>query len=285
MQNNEQTRKILDVSFEFFPPQTEKSLDNLINNARQLEVVKPAFFSVTFGAGGGFQHTTQETVSLLRQKCETAMVPHISCVGSTKNTIRTLLDSYREMGVSALVVLRGDPPSGMPRLSGDFAYAKGLVSFIRQETGDYFDMMVAAYLEFHPESKTPQMDLYHLKQKIDAGAQKAITQYFFNADAYFYFRDDCEKIGMTAPIIPGIMPIHNWNKLQQFSQRCGAELPLWLCKRMSAFGDDTVSVKEYGIEVVTKLCEKLISGGVRELHFFSLNQSGLSLRICKNLGL
>jgi methylenetetrahydrofolate reductase (NADPH) len=272
------------VSFEFFPPNSEEKLVKLLATAQQFAPLTPDFFSVTYGAGGSTKENTKYTVFRLAQNFKFHIVPHISCVGTTKHDIKKLLDEYRQAGINHLVTIRGDLPSGMCD-RGEFNYANDLIAFIRAETGDHFQIKVAAYPEFHPEAKTSLADLNNLKRKVDQGASAAITQYFFNSDAYFHFRDDCQRLGINIPIIPGIMPISNWEKLVKFSKICGTELPTWLCKRMDSFAHDANAIRDYSCEVVTKLCERLLYHEVKELHFYTLNQASLALKICANLNL
>lgn len=272
------------VSFEFFPPNTQEKLDKLILTAKKIGALAPDFFSVTYGAGGSTQENTKHAAFQLLQHFNFPIAPHLSCVGSSKSDVKKLLDEYIAAGINHLVAVRGDLPSGMCD-PGEFTYASDLIKFIRTETQNHFKIKVAVYPEFHPEAKTPAMDLNSLKHKVAQGANCAITQYFFNSDAYFHFRDDCERLGINIPIIPGIMPISNWPKLVKFSRTCGAELPAWLCKRMDGLAGDANAIRDYGCEVVTKLCERLLAHEVKELHFYTLNQAALSLRICKNLGI
>jgi len=272
------------VSFEFCPPNTDKNLEKLLQAAGKLNELNPEFFSVTYGAGGTTQEGTKNAVCKLREDFSTPVMPHLSCIGSTKAHIRSIIREYVAMDIKRIIALRGDLPSGTHDV-GEFSYANELVEFIRKETGDHFIIKVAAYPEFHPEAKTPQIDLKNFKRKVDAGADYAITQYFFNPDAYFHFMDDCRRMGVDIHIIPGIMPISNWEKLLQFSQMCGTELPRWLCQRMISFGGDANARRDYGCEVVTKMCEKLLDSGVPELHFYTLNQSQLTLKVCENLGI
>jgi methylenetetrahydrofolate reductase (NADH) len=270
------------ISFEFFPPQTPEGTDKLKAVRQQLAALKPEFFSVTFGAGGSTQERTLETIRQIHAEGHQA-APHISCVGSTREGIHTLLHTYRDMGIKRIVALRGDMPSGMGSI-GEFHYANELVSFIRAETGNHFHIEVAAYPEFHPQARSPRDDLDNFKRKVDAGANSAITQYFYNADAYFRFVEDCEKLGVTAPIVPGIMPIGKFSQLARFSDACGAEIPRWIRKPLESFGDDSAAVREFGLHVVAELCEKLLAGGAPGLHFYTLNQAALSVEILQRLG-
>lgn len=270
-------------SFEFFPPQTTEGMEKLVLTRQKLAALNPAFYSVTFGAGGSTQARTLQTVAQI--KAEGADVaPHLSCVGSTRDNIRSLLKTYQAQGVRRIVALRGDMPSGMASI-GEFQYANELVEFIRTETGNHFHIEVAAYPEVHPQAKSAQDDLRNFKRKMDAGANAAITQYFYNADSYFYFVESCQKLGMTAPIVPGIMPIVKFSQLARFSEMCGAEIPRWMAKTLEGYGDDNESVQAFGLDVVTQLCERLLAGGAPGLHFYTLNQAAPSLAIWQRLGL
>lgn len=270
------------ISFEFFPPQTPEGTEKLTAARQRLAAVGPEFFSVTFGAGGSTQDRTLDTIKQIHAEGHIA-APHLSCVGSTRENIRALLFAYKDMGIKRIVALRGDLPSGMGSI-GEFQYANELVSFIRAETGDHFHIEVAAYPEFHPQAKSAHEDMLNFKRKMNAGANSAITQYFFNADAYFRFVEECRKLGVTAPIVPGIMPIVRYSQLARFSDNCGAEIPRWLRKTMEGYGDDNEAVQAFGLDVVTQLCEKLIAGGAPGLHFYTLNQANASLEILKRLG-
>jgi methylenetetrahydrofolate reductase (NADPH) len=271
------------ISFEFFPPQTPEGLKKLSDTCRQLAARNPEYFSVTFGAGGSTRERTLEAVKQIKSEGYEA-APHLSCVGSTRENIRAVLHTYKELGIRRIVALRGDLPSGMA-ITGEFHYANELVSFIRAETGDYFRLEVAAYPEFHPQAKSPRDDLLNFKRKAEAGANSAITQYFYNTDAYFRFVDECHKQGVAIPIVPGIMPIVKFSQLARFSDACGAEIPRWMRKTLESYGDDTDAVQAFGLDVVTRLCEKLLAGGAPGLHFYTLNQSGPSLEILKRLGI
>jgi methylenetetrahydrofolate reductase (NADH) len=271
-------------SFEFFPPKTEEGKTKLQLVRDELARRKPDFFSVTYGAGGSTQERTIDAV-LNFQDQGISTAPHLSCVGSTKENISSLLDLYKERGVNRIVALRGDLPSGMGGAAGELRYANELVEFIREHSGDHFNIEVAAYPEFHPQAASAEADLNNFKKKIDAGANSAITQYFFNADAYFYFIDRIEGMGIDTPIVPGIMPITNFSNLVRFSDMCGAEIPRWIKKQLEAYGDDLVSIKKFGEEVVTKMCEELLQAGAPGLHFYSMNQAEPSLKIWDNLGL
>jgi methylenetetrahydrofolate reductase (NADPH) len=270
-------------SFEFFPPQTPEGVEKLAAARRQLATLKPEFFSVTFGAGGSTQDRTLEAIRQIKAEGHNA-APHLSCVGSTRENIRIMLNTYRDMGIKRIVALRGDLPSGMASI-GEFQYANELVSFIRAETGSHFHIEVAAYPEFHPQARSAQDDILNFKRKIDAGADSAITQYFFNAESYFRFVEACRKLGVTVPIVPGIMPIVKFAQLARFSDACGAEIPRWLRKTLEGLGEDNAAVQAFGLDVVTGLCEKLLAGGAPGLHFYTLNHAGPSLEIWKRLGL
>ncbi len=269
------------ISFEFFPPKTPEGMDKLRDARKVLAQFNPEFFSVTFGAGGSTRDRTMETVLEIQSEGHQA-APHISCISSSKSEIRDLLHTYRAHGIKRLVALRGDVPSGEVS-AGDFKYAVELVEFIRAETGDHFFIEVAAYPEFHPEAKTPTADLQNLKRKMDAGANSAITQYFYNADAYFRFVEQCDAMGITQPIVPGIMPIYNITQLARFSNVCGAEIPRWLKLRLEEYGDDMASIRALGVDVVSELCETLLIWGVPGLHFYTLNQAATISTIIHNI--
>lgn len=271
------------ISFEFFPPKTAEGMAKLHAAREQLVQLQPKFFSVTFGAGGSTRDRTLETV-LEIQAHGTEAAPHLSCISSTRDEIRTILAQYREHGIRHLVALRGDHPSGEVAAS-DFHYANELVEFIRQETGDWFEIEVAAYPEFHPEAPSAKADLASFKRKVDAGANAAITQYFYNTDAYFQFMDECEAMGIAVPVVPGIMPIYNFAQLSRFSAVCGAEIPRWLRLRLQDYGDDLPSLRAFGLDVVTELCDRLLQGGAPGLHFYTLNQAGTISTICQRLGM
>ena len=270
-------------SFEFFPPNTDVGMEKLQIVRDELARRMPDFFSVTFGAGGSTQERTINTV-LRFQDQGIATAPHLSCVGSTRENITALLDHYIQHGVTRIVALRGDLPSGMGA-AGELRYANELVEFIRQHSGDHFNIEVAAYPEFHPQAPNAETDLLNFKRKVDAGANSAITQYFFNPDAYFYFVERAEKLGIHIPIVPGIMPITNFSKLVRFSDMCGAEIPRWIRKQLEAYGDDIDSIAKFGEEIVTKLCARLLEQGAPGLHFYTLNQADPSLKIWDNLNL
>jgi methylenetetrahydrofolate reductase (NADPH) len=270
-------------SFELFPPKTNEGMAKLQLTVRKLAEVDPLYFSVTYGAGGSTRDRTFETVDWLRSEgLETA--PHLSCIGLHKNEILKLLQRYQNDNISRLVALRGDMPSGMGD-TGDLLYANELVEFIRAETGDHFHLEVAAYPEFHPQAPSAGSDLENFKRKVDAGANSAITQYFFNADSYFNFIDSCEKLGIDIPIVPGIMPINNYAQLARFSDACGAEIPRWLRKRLEEFDDDLDGIRNFGLDVVTEMCERLLDQGAPGLHFYTMNQAELTLALWNNLNL
>jgi methylenetetrahydrofolate reductase (NADPH) len=272
-------------SCEFFPPKTEQGMDKLFAVSQQLkDEIQPQFFSVTFGAGGSTRERTFEAVKQIKLKSGVDVAPHLSCIGSTRDQLAEILQHYRDQGIKRIVTLRGDLPSSTVD-RGDFNYANELVSFIRERHGNHFHLEVAAYPEFHPQARSASDDLKNFKRKVDAGANSAITQYFYNIDAYLRFVESCEKMGLNLAITPGIMPITNFTNLARFSDACGAEIPLWLRKRLMDFGDDTESIKEYGLDVVTELCRRLLDAGAPGLHFYTMNQTEPTLRIWKNLGL
>ncbi|MBK1643157.1 methylenetetrahydrofolate reductase [NAD(P)H] [Thiocapsa imhoffii] len=272
-------------SVELFPPKTPEGLEKLKQEIARLNELAPDYFSVTYGAGGSTRERTFETVDWLRaQRIETA--PHMACVGSTRAEISQILARYREQGVQRLVALRGDLPSGMGGgTGGDFRYANELVTFIRDTCGDQFKIEVAAYPEYHPQSGSPERDLANFKRKVEAGADAAITQYFYNPDAYFAFVERCAGVGIRIPIIPGIMPITNFTQLARFSDACGAEIPRWIRRRLEAFGDDVESLRAFGHEVVLTLCRRLLDGGAPGLHVYTMNQSAPTLRLWQELDL
>ncbi len=271
-------------SFEFFPPKTSEGAAKLLTVSKQLSALEPCFFSVTFGAGGSTRERTLTTVRDIQQHTQVDVAPHLSCIGSTRENILDILNTYREQGVRHLVALRGDMPSGMVE-AGEFQYAHELVSFIREKTGDHFFIEIAAYPEFHPQASSAEADLEHFCNKVKAGADAALTQYFYNADAYFKFVDDCESAGLDLPIVPGIMPITNHKQLARFSDACGAEIPRWIRRRLEDYGDDSQSIQAFGTEVVTQLCERLLAGGAPGLHFYSMNRREPSMAIWDALGL
>jgi methylenetetrahydrofolate reductase (NADPH) len=271
------------ISFEFFPPNTPVGSDKLKGVVQELAAVKPEFFSVTYGAGGSTREKTLATVQAISALGHEA-APHLSCVGSTAASISDILATYRTQGIRRLVALRGDLPSGTAT-AGEFKYAADLVEFIRQTQGDDWFIEVAAYPEYHPQQRYAKRDLEHFAAKVKAGANSAITQFFFNPDAYFHFVDEARKLGVTVPIVPGIMPIHSYAKIAQFAQRDGIEIPRWVALKMEGYMDDAASVRAFGVEVVARLCERLIAGGAPGIHFYTLNQSTLSLDVCRALKL
>lgn len=271
-------------SFEFFPPKTDESRAKLRETFGELAKLKPKYFSVTFGAGGSTQDGTRETVHEIQQATGIDAAPHLSCIGSTRDNVRAILREYQGKGIRRIVALRGDMPSGMGE-AGEFRHANDLVAFIRAETGAHFHIEVAAYPEFHPQAASASADLDHFASKVHAGANSAITQYFFNADAYYRFVDSCEKRGVSIPIVPGIMPITNYKQLARFSDACGSEIPRWLRKRLEEFGDDLESLRAFGLDVTTDLCRRLLEQGAPGLHFYSMNQAGPTTAIWRNLAL
>lgn len=271
------------LSFEFFPPNTPEGAARLREVRARLAAFAPEFLSVTYGAGGATRDKTLATVlEILAEKHTVA--PHLSCVGATRESVRELLALYRGHGIRRLVALRGDVPSGM-REPGDFRHASDLVAFVRAETADWFHLEVAAYPEMHPQARSPRDDLEAFAVKVRAGADSAITQYFFNADAYLRFRDDARRIGIDVPIVPGIMPIANFTQLARFSDACGAEIPRWIRLRLASFGDDIEAIREFGVEVVAAMCRRLLAEGVPGLHFYTLNQSVAAARVLEAIGL
>ncbi len=271
------------LSCEFFPPKTEQGRVNLSVTIDELGPLKPAYFSCTYGAGGSTQDGTTDSVKEILRKGFTA-APHITCIGSTPVNIKALLDSYIALGIKRIVALRGDLPAGQDR-AGHFLYADRLVTFIRQQTGDHFHIEIAAYPEKHPQAASIQQDLLNFKKKADAGANAAITQYFFNPDAYFRFVDDCARIGVTIPIVPGIMPITNYKQLARFSEGCGAEIPRWIATRLEGYAEDIDAIRAFGLEVTLRLCETLLERGAPGLHFYTLNRAEPTRAIWKQLGL
>ncbi|HUL11924.1 MAG TPA: methylenetetrahydrofolate reductase [NAD(P)H] [Methylococcaceae bacterium] len=271
-------------SFEFFPPKSDDAGETLRKTIDKLAGLRPRFCSVTFGAGGSTREKTFETVVEIQKTTGIEAAPHISCIASTRASIREVLQAYQSHGIRHIVALRGDMPSGMLS-AGEFRYANELVEFIRAETGSHFHIEVAGYPEMHPQAPNYQADLRNFKRKVDAGADSAITQYFYNAEAYFRFVDDCEKAGIDLPIVPGIMPITNYSQLSRFSEMCGAEIPRWIRKRLEVFGDDRKAIRAFGLEVVTGLCQRLLEQGAPGLHFYTLNQAEATLGIWRNLGL
>ncbi len=270
-------------SFEFFPPKTPEGIEKLRATRQQLAQFNPEFFSVTFGAGGTTRDGTLQTVLEIRGE-GFAAAPHLSCIASTRENIRDIVQQYREHGIRHIVALRGDLPSGMA-VAGEFRYANELVAFLRETFGDWFFIEVAAYPEYHPQARSAQEDLAAFVRKVQAGADSAITQYFYNADAYFRFVDDCHAQGVTIPIVPGIMPIQNFSQLARFSDACGAEIPRWLRLKLQGYADDVASIRALGLDVVTDLCDRLLQGGAPSLHFYTLNQAGTISTICQRLGL
>jgi methylenetetrahydrofolate reductase (NADPH) len=273
----------LELSIEFFPPQTAEGMEKLRATLARLAVLKPEFFSVTYGAGGSTRDNTLATVMEIAAGGHNA-APHLSCIGSTRAGIREMLNIFIERDIRRIVALRGDLPSGMVD-AGEFRYANELVEFIRSETGDRFHIEVAAYPEWHPQARSPREDLINFKRKVDAGASSAITQYFYNTDAYDHFIAEARALGVTVPIVPGIMPIASFSKLARFSDACGAEIPRWMRRKFESLGDDKDSIRAFGLDVVTELCQRLIERGAPGLHFYSMNQAGLTLELCKRLGL
>ncbi|NMM37501.1 MAG: methylenetetrahydrofolate reductase [NAD(P)H] [Glaciimonas sp.] len=268
-------------SVEFFPPKTAEGTEKLRATRAKLTVLHPKYFSVTFGAGGSTQQGTLDTVlEIMGEGLDAA--PHLSCVGSSRESIRAILADYKAHGIRRLVALRGDLPSGYGG-AGELRYASELVEFIRSETGDWFHIEVAAYPEMHPQAKSPQDDLHNFVRKVQAGANAAITQYFYNADAYFEFLDNAHKKGVRVPVVPGIMPITNYSQLMRFSDMCGSEIPRWIRLKLASFGDDSDSIKAFGLDVVTQLCERLLAGGAPGLHFYSMNQSAPTSAILQRL--
>ncbi|MGE4242204.1 methylenetetrahydrofolate reductase [NAD(P)H] [Ramlibacter sp.] len=271
------------ISLEYFPPKTAEGAEKLRAVRQQLYALKPEFCSVTFGAGGSTQDGTLQTVTeILREGCPAA--PHLSCIGQTRESIRERLAAYAAAGIRRIVALRGDLPSGYG-LGGEFRYASELVAFIRSETGRQFHLEVAAYPEVHPQAKSPDSDIDAFIAKCEAGADAGITQYFFNADAYFRFVGELRRRNVNVPVVPGIMPITSSTQLMRFSDACGAEIPRWIRLRLQAFGDDTASIRAFGLDVVTDLCERLRAGGVPGIHFYTMNQSAATTDICRRLGL
>lgn len=272
-------------SIEFFPPKTAEGAQKLRATRTRLAALAPKYFSVTFGAGGSTQQGTRDTVLEIIGEGHDA-APHLSCIGSSRASLRAILEDYRAQGIKRLVALRGDLPSGygaMDQASSEFRHANELVEFVRAETGDWFHIEVAAYPEMHPQARSPQDDVQNFARKVKAGANSAITQYFYNADAYFRFVDDAAKLGATVPVIAGIMPITNYTQLMRFSDMCGTEIPRWIRLKLASYGDDTESIRAFGQEVVTQLCQRLLAGGAPGLHFYSLNQAGPTEAIWQQL--
>jgi len=270
-------------SCEFYPPKTPEGAQKLRTTWKQLGQLKPQFFSVTYGAGGSTGEGTLSTV-LEILKDGHAAAPHISCIASSRESLRHVINEYKDHDIRHIVALRGDMPSGLAA-SGDFRYASELVKFIREETGDWFHIEVACYPEYHPQARKPQQDLAAFKAKVDAGANAAITQYFYNPDAYFNFVDQAREIGIAVPIVPGIMPINNFSQLARFSDACGAEIPRWMRMKLESYGDHTASITAFGLDVVTDLCDRLLQGGAPGLHFYTMNMAGPASTIWQRLGL
>ena len=278
-----QTSKQLPISLEFFPPKTPEGVEKLTAVRQKLYALNPHFFSVTYGAGGSTQDGTMQTVQAILADGHQA-APHFSCIGATKDSVRAQLAAFKAAGITRMVALRGDLPSGHGSF-GEFKYASELVEFIRHETGNDFHIEVGAYPEVHPQAKSPDSDLLAYAMKVKAGASSAITQYFFNSDAYFRFVDDAFKLGANIPVVPGIMPIISSSQLMRFSDACGAEIPRWIRLRLQSFGDDSASIKAFGLDVTTDLCDQLRNAGVPGIHFYSMNQSAATLEICNRLAL
>ena len=269
------------ISIEFFPPKTPEGAEKLRVARQKLAELNPKYFSVTFGAGGSTQHGTLSTVlEILAEGHEAA--PHLSCIGGTRESIRAILQEFKDKGIRRVVALRGDLPSGYGG-AGELRYASDLVEFIRQETGDWFHIEVAAYPEMHPQARSPQDDLQAFARKVQAGANAAITQYFYNPDAYFQFVDNARKLGVDVPIVPGIMPITNFTQLMRFSDMCGAEIPRWIRLKLASFGDDSASIKAFGLDVVSGMCERLLAGGAPGLHFYSMNQAAATTAVWQRI--
>jgi methylenetetrahydrofolate reductase (NADPH) len=271
-------------SFEFFPPKTDEGLIHLLETAKQLNHFGAEYFSVTHGAGGSTQNFTVDTIAALQKKGYD-VAPHLSCIGASKQSVQALLHHYQAKGVKRIVALRGDLPSGFGSGLADFQHASDLVTFIRQETGNHFHIKVAAYPESHPQAPNIMQDLRYFKEKVSAGANSAITQYFYHPEAYCQFVEDCQALGVTLPIVPGIMPIYNFSQLCRFSDMCGAEIPRYIRKRIEAFSDDTASIQAFGIEIVTKLCQDLLKAGAPGLHFYTLNKHQIITQVLKHLSI
>lgn len=271
-------------SFEFFPPRTPEAVGKLEVTRDRLAALRPDYFSVTFGAGGSTRERTFETVVEIRDKTGIPAAPHVSCIGYPTQALRDVLATYRSAGIDRIVALRGDLPSGTSSY-GELRYANELVEFIRRETGDHFFIEVAAYPEFHPQAPGAEADLFNFKRKVDAGADSAITQYFYNVDAYSRFVEASRRLGIDIPIVPGVMPIINCTQLLRFSDACGAEIPRWILKRLRDFGDDRVAIRDFGVDVTTELCRQLLERGAPGLHFYTMNQAEASIAIWRNLGI
>jgi len=268
------------ISFEFYPPKNDEQREQLDRTAARLKLQSPDYVSCTFGAGGSTLSYTSETVRTLKQQHGLEAAPHVSCMGGSRSEIRELLQLYRALGCRRLVALRGDLPSGMATM-GELRYASDLIAFIREQQGDWFHIEVGCYPETHPQAEDALADLRHFKAKIDAGADGAITQYFYNPDAYFRFVEDVRRLGVDVPIVPGIMPISNFSQLKRFSDACGAEIPRWIAKRMHAHGDDAESIRAFATEIVASMCDRLIDGGAPALHFYTLNLSKPTLNVLR----
>ncbi|RJG14731.1 methylenetetrahydrofolate reductase [NAD(P)H] [Massilia cavernae] len=268
-------------SIEFFPPKTAEGAEKLRATRDKLALLKPKYFSVTFGAGGSTQQGTLDTVLDIKQAGHVA-APHLSCVGASRESLRAILKQFQSHGIDRVVALRGDLPSGYGG-GGEFRYASELVEFIRAETGDWFHIEVAAYPEVHPQARSPQDDLQAFARKVQAGADAAITQYFYNADAYFAFMDQTRKLGLDVPVVAGIMPITNYSQLMRFSEMCGAEIPRWIRLKLASFGDDSASIKAFGLDVVSEMCVRLLNGGAPGLHFYSMNQAAATTALWERL--
>ena len=270
------------ISMEFFPPKTTEGADKLSAARVQLAELRPEYFSVTFGAAGSTQAGTRDTVLEIQREGHKA-APHLSCIGRSRTELREIITEYKSQGIRHIVALRGDLPSGFGGLSGEFSHASELIEFIRAETGDWFHIETAAYPEMHPQARSPQDDLQNFIRKIKAGANSAITQYFYNADAYFRFVDEVKKAGVDAPVVAGIMPITNYTQLMRFSDMCGAEIPRWVRLKLASFGDDSASIRAFGLDVVTQMCDRLIAGGAPGLHFYTLNQAAPTIAIWRGI--
>jgi methylenetetrahydrofolate reductase (NADPH) len=271
-----------DISFEFFPPRNDEQQLILESTWQKLAMLKPKYLTVTFGAGGSAIEVTRDTVNKLIRESGVAVAPHISCMVESRGYLRDLLLGYQRDGVDRLMVLRGDRPAGQSG-PGPFQYANELVAWVREEFGNTFRIEVACYPEFHPESKSAQSELFHFKQKVDAGADGAVTQYFYNADSYFAFLEDCYRMGIEIPITPGIMPITNYRQLSRFSEMCGAEIPMWIRRRLESYGDDGASIRAFGLDVVTALCERLLRGGAPGLHVYTLNRANATMSLWQRI--
>ena len=272
-----------EFSFELFPPKSPEGMQKLRATRKQLAQLEPTFFSVTYGAGGSTREGTLATALEIIAEGEQA-APHISCVASTRESLREVILDYKARGIRHIVALRGDLPSGLA-VAGELRYASDLVRLIREETGDWFHIEVAAYPEYHPQARKPEQDLHAFRTKVEAGANGAITQYFYNADAYFHFVESAQALGIEVPIVPGIMPINNFSQLARFSDACGADIPRWMRLKLEGYGDDTASIKAFGLDVVTELCDRLLARGAPGLHFYTLNQAGPTSTIWQRLGL